>query len=145
MAAQVNIPALKVTKYSSDCSGIPVAGQVFLWLPRWGCPASKLSGIPIAGPGIPIAAQMGMPILQVTRSSHGWPGYSYGCKVPMAAQVGMPSLQVSRYSYTWPEYSYGCQVGCPDSKLPGIPIAGQVFLWVPRWGCPASKLPGIPQ
>ena len=34
---------------------------------------------------------------------------------------------------------------CPVfTKLPGIPMAAQVFLWLSRWPCPASKLPGIP-
>ena len=46
--AQVSIPALKVTKYSYGCPCIPISGQVFLWLPRWACPGSKLPGIPIA-------------------------------------------------------------------------------------------------
>ena len=48
MAAQVVLPGLQVTRCSYSCPGIPVAGQVFLWLP------GRLGRLP----GIPVAAQV---------------------------------------------------------------------------------------
>ena len=91
--------------------GIAIAGQVFLWLPRWGLASLQVTRYSYSWPGIPMAAQVGMPSLQVTRYSYSCPG------IPMAAQVGMPSLQVTRYSYSWPGIPMAAQVGMPSLQV----------------------------
>ena len=113
MATQVCLPSLQDTrdsyrysyysfKYSYGCPGMlakPPNYQVFLgvfllflqvvlWLPRYACAASKLPGIPIG-------------ILIIPTS------------IPMAAQVCLPTLQVTRYSDRYSYHSYKYSYGCP--------------------------------
>ena len=66
---------------------IPMAAQVAL-------PGLQVTRYAYSCPGIPMAAQVALPGLQVTRYSYSCPG------VPMAAQVPFPGLQVTRYSHS---------------------------------------------
>ena len=45
--------------------------QLSLWLPRQAFPASKLWMVPMVVPMVPMAAQVGVPGLQVTDGSYG--------------------------------------------------------------------------
>ena len=112
MAAQVEVPSLQI-----DCP-VPMDSSQFLWLPRWGCPASKLIAqflwIPPSSYGflpVPMAAQVGVPSLQVD-CPVAVPIYGF-LPVRMAAQVGVPSLRV-------------------DCLVP-VPMGSARFLWLTRF------------
>ena len=72
---------------------------------------------PCRCPSIPMAAQLALPGLHVTRYSCSCPG------IPMAAQVGFPSLQVTRYSCSCPGVPMAAQ------EVPDNPTAPKL----PRW------------